>query len=123
MERSAHGADPRPASPGAGNGQGDSALAALSGIADRVRAVADERLGPGAAGRLRTVAEEKLKSVGGDRLPPAAAERLRSVTSGRGDAAGAAVPAPPFEERPELYVGAAFAGGVVLAAFIRLLGR
>ena len=40
-----------------------------------------------------------------------------------GDAAGATVPAPPFEERPELYVGAAFAGGLALAGVLRLLGR
>ncbi len=28
-----------------------------------------------------------------------------------------------FAERPELYVGAAFAGGLLLAAVIRVLGR
>ena len=37
--------------------------------------------------------------------------------------AGATVPTPPFEERPELYVGAAFAGGLALAGVLRLLGR
>ena len=30
------------------------------------------------------------------------------------------MPAPPFDERPELYVGAAFAGGLVLGGLIRL---
>lgn len=40
-----------------------------------------------------------------------------------GTAAGATVPAPPFDERPELYVGAAFAGGLALAGVMRLLGR
>ena len=39
------------------------------------------------------------------------------------DAAGATAPPPPFEERPELYVGAAFAGGLVLAGLMRLLAR
>ncbi|CAN5509780.1 hypothetical protein BH20ACT19_BH20ACT19_10780 [soil metagenome] len=28
-----------------------------------------------------------------------------------------------FAERPELYVGAAFAGGLVLAALLRVLGK
>jgi len=97
-------------------------LAALSGIADKVRAVASERLGPDAGERLRNVAGEALKS-GGDRLPPAVAERLRSVTAGVSGPAGATVPKPPFEERPELYVGAAFAGGIALAGFMRLLAR
>ena len=105
------------------DGKGDSPLAALSGIADRVRGAANERLGPDAAERFKNVAGEKLKSVGGDRLPSGAGERLRNVSGGKGGAAGATVPAPPFEERPELYVGAAFAGGMVLAGVIRLLGR
>ncbi|MDQ4071950.1 MAG: hypothetical protein M3088_03600 [Actinomycetota bacterium] len=39
------------------------------------------------------------------------------------DSAGATLPRPPFEERPELYVGAAFAGGLALAGVLRLLGR
>ena len=89
-----------PGGPNAGAdspGSGDSPLAALSGIAGKVREKAEERLGA---------------DVG---------ERLRSV--GGGAAAGATVPAPPFEERPELYVGAAFAGGLVLAGVLRLLGR
>ena len=42
---------------------------------------------------------------------------------GSGDPAAATVQAPPFEERPELYVGAAFAGGLALAGGLRLLGR
>lgn len=29
----------------------------------------------------------------------------------------------PFAERPEIYVGAAFAGGLALAGLLRLLGR
>lgn len=41
----------------------------------------------------------------------------------RDDAAGATVQKPPFDERPELYVGAAFAGGLALAGVLRLLGR
>jgi hypothetical protein len=91
MERS-------PSGPNAGSdspGSGDSPLAALSGIAGKVREKASERLG----------------SDAGERPRPG------------GGQAGATVPAPPFEERPELYVGAAFAGGLVLAGVIRLLGR
>jgi hypothetical protein len=42
---------------------------------------------------------------------------------GSGGAAGATMQTPPFEERPEFYVGAAFAGGLALAGFLRLLGR
>lgn len=109
--------------PGVGEGQGDSPLAVLSGIAERVRSKASERLGPDAGERLKNAAGEKLKSVGGDHLPSGAGERLRSVTGGMGGPAGSTVPAPPFEERPELYVGAAFAGGLMLAGVIRLLGR
>ena len=92
MESSASGAN-------SGGDSGDSPLAALSTIADKVRAAATGRLGPDAG------------------------ERLRTAAGGRGDPAGATVPAPPFEERPELYVGAAFAGGLVLAGLIRFLGR
>jgi len=29
----------------------------------------------------------------------------------------------PFAERPEVYVGAAFAGGLALAVLLRLIGR
>ncbi|MGI9081583.1 MAG: hypothetical protein ACR2FZ_04785 [Thermoleophilaceae bacterium] len=85
--------------------------------------MANDRLGPDAGGRLKVAAGERLKSVGGDRLPSGAGERLRSAAGGMGGPAGATVPAPPFEERPELYVGAAFAGGLMLAGVIRLLGR
>lgn len=55
-----------------------------------------------------------------DRLPagPGAAG-----AAGAPDPAGAPVSTPPFEERPELYVGAAFAGGLALAGLLRLLGR
>jgi len=95
MERSSGGANSGAGSPDSG----ESPLAALSGIADKVRAAANERLGPDPG------------------------ERLRSVAAARGEAAGATVPAPPFEERPELYVGAAFAGGLVLAGLIRFIGR
>jgi len=123
MASSARGTNPGGASPGSGENEGASPLAALSGMAERVRAAAGERLGPDAADRIRSVAGEKLKSVGGDRLPAGAGERLRSVAGGIGDPAGATVPAPPFEERPEIYVGAAFAGGLVLAGVIRLIGR
>lgn len=45
------------------------------------------------------------------------------AADGSRDPAGAAVQKPPFDERPELYVGAAFAGGLALAGVLRLLGR
>ena len=122
MASSARGANAGGAAPGLGDGGDSSPLAALSGIADKVRAMAGEKLGPDPGERLRTIAGEKLKA-GGDRLPPAAGDRVRSVAAGLGDPAGATVPAPPFEERPELYVGAAFAGGIFLAGFIRIIGR
>ncbi len=119
MESSARDANTGGASPG----QGDSPLAKLTGLVEQLRAMAEERLGPDAGERLKAATGEKLQSVG-DRLPPAAADRLRDVTGGAaGEQAGATAPAPPFEERPELYVGAAFAGGVVLAGIVRLLAR
>ena len=106
MEYSARGANAEIPS---GDGENDSPLAALSGIAGRVRAVAGEKFGPDAGERRRSVAGGKPRPGPGG--------------PGRGAPAGAGIPAPPFEERPELYVGAAFAGGIVLAGFIRLLGR
>ena len=56
----------------------------------------------------------KERGLGGSSTAPAV---------GSGDAAGATVQTPPFEERPELYVGAAFAGGLAVAGILRLLGR
>jgi len=38
-------------------------------------------------------------------------------------AAQAAAQGDPFAERPELFVGAAFAGGLALAGLLRFLGR
>ncbi len=109
---------------GSSAGKGGSPLSKLSGLGDRIRTMADEKLGPDAGQRLKTATGGKLKAVGGDRLPSGAAERLRGVTGGAGGSpAGATVPAPPFEERPELYVGAAFAGGLALAGVIRLIAR
>ncbi|MBA3299008.1 MAG: hypothetical protein H0U24_02900 [Thermoleophilaceae bacterium] len=123
MESSARGTNWQGGPSPSGAGQGDPPPAGLSGIGERVRSIANERLGPDAGERLKSAAGERLKSVGGDRLPSGAGERLRNAAGGMGGPAGATVPAPPFEERPELYVGAAFAGGLVLAGFLRLLGR
>ena len=95
MESSATGASSGGVGPDSGDAQGDSPLAALSTMAERVRTK---------AGEGKAAASDRLKG-------------------GLGESAGATVPAPPFEERPELYVGAAFAGGIVLAGLIRLLGR
>ena len=120
MESSARGTD----AGGPSAGRGESPLSKLSELGDRLKTMADEKIGPDAGRRLKTVTSEKLKTVGGDRFPSGAADRLRSSTGATGaDAAGATAPAPPFEERPELYVGAAFAGGLALAGVIRLLAR
>ncbi|CAA9580240.1 MAG: hypothetical protein AVDCRST_MAG88-3238, partial [uncultured Thermomicrobiales bacterium] len=96
----------------------------LSGLGERIRAMAEEKIGPDAGERIKATGD-KLKAAGGDRLPPAAAERLRGAGGGgaTGSPAGATNAAPPFEERPELYVGAAFAGGLALAGVIRLIAR
>ena len=119
MEGSARGTNAGAAS----TGGGESPLEKLSALGARLKTMADERIGPDAGQRLKT-AGEKVKSVGGDKLPAGAAERLRGVGGGPGASpAGATSPAPPFEERPELYVGAAFAGGMVLAGVIRLIAR
>jgi hypothetical protein len=120
MESSARGVNAGGSSPGSAHGQGDSPRPALAGIADKVRAVAGEKLGADAGERLRTAAGEKLKA-GGDRLPPAAGGHVRTVAGAIGG--DPAAPTPPFEERPELYVGAAFVGGLFLAGFVRVLGR
>lgn len=40
-----------------------------------------------------------------------------------GAASSAATPPSPADERPELVVGAAFAGGLVLALFLKRLAR
>ena len=123
MEYSVRGTHAGGDAPAARDGQGDSPLAALSGLADRLRVAATERLGPDASERLRNLAGEKLKSVGGDRLPPGAGDRLRNIAGGLRDPAGATAALGPFEERPEVYVGAAFAGGLLLATVIRVLGK
>ena len=120
MEGSARGTNAGAAS----TGGGESPLEKLSALGARLKTMADERIGPDAGQRLKTAAGEKVKSVGGDKLPAGAAQRLGGATGGPGvSPAGATSSAPPFEERPELYVGAAFAGGVVLAGVIRLMAR
>jgi len=48
--------------------------------------------------------------------------RPRSTTSGKGASNGAG-DHDPFTERPEIYVGGAFAGGLALAVLLRLIGR
>ena len=42
---------------------------------------------------------------------------------GSADGAGVAPPPSPFEERPELAVGAAFAGGLLAALILKRLAR
>jgi hypothetical protein len=48
-------------------------------------------------------------------------ENLRGIKDF--DPSAATASAPPFEQRPELYVGAAFAGGLLLAGLLRWLSR
>ncbi len=51
-------------------------------------------------------------------MPASLSERLPASMS------AAVERLPPFDERPEIYVGAAFAGGLVLAQLLRsLAGR
>ena len=119
MEASGQGTD----AGGSSAGKGASPLARLSGLGERIRAMADEKIGPEAGERLKATGD-KLKAAGGESLPSGATDRLRGVGGpAGGNPAGATVPAPPFEERPELYVGAAFAGGLVLAGVMRLIAR
>ena len=88
--------------------------------------------------RLRGLKDLKLGDKLGESPSEAAAalrenlrglKELRPGNSGAPGAAsslgvaGTTVPTPPFEERPELYVGAAFAGGLALAGLLRVLGR
>jgi hypothetical protein len=81
--------------------------------------------------KLRSLKPKELGDSPGD-VAAALKGTLRGITEGRpagagtpaaGQAAGSTVPKPPFEERPELYVGAAFAGGLALAGVIRLIAR
>ena len=119
MEVSGRGTD----AGGSSAGKGASPLARLSGLGERIRAMADEKIGP-EAGELVKAAGDKLKAAGGERLPSGATDRLRRDTGpASGSPAGATGPPPPYEERPELYVGAAFAGGLVLAGVMRLIAR
>lgn len=64
--------------------------------------------GPGAAGEQAT-------------------REFASAEVAAGQRSSASPPPPPdndpFAERPELYVGAAFAGGLILAKFLKRFGR
>jgi hypothetical protein len=56
--------------------------------------------------------------------PPRSAESSQSAAPwGSPTAADEAAEPDAFAQRPEIYVGAAFAGGLVLAGALRLLGR
>ncbi len=59
--------------------------------------------------------------------PPGLSEREQDAGStpvpGSPAAADQAASPDSFAERPELYVGAAFAGGLVLAGLVRILSR
>jgi hypothetical protein len=87
-------------------------------LRERLRGLKDTALGdsPGevAASLKQSLQDLKDRSFASPTAPAAI---------GSGDPAGATVQTPPFEERPELYVGAAFAGGLALAGVLRLLGR
>ena len=49
--------------------------------------------------------------------------RVAAVAAGPSPAEAQAATADPFAERPELYVGAAFAGGLILARILKRVGR
>ena len=87
-------------------------------LLDRLRGLKDSKLGE-SPGEAVVALRENVVALKDRHLGGAGAQG----TDGSGDTAGATVPAPPFEERPELYVGAAFAGGLALAGVLRLLGR
>jgi hypothetical protein len=59
--------------------------------------------------------------------PEQATREFPSVAAGAGERASAPPPPSldndPFAERPELYVGAAFAGGLIFAKFLKRFGR
>lgn len=56
-----------------------------------------------------------------------ATREFPSVEAAAGERSSASPPPPPahdaFAERPELYVGAAFAGGLIFAKFLKRFGR
>ena len=87
-------------------------------LREKLRNLKDSRLGDSpaevAASLRQNLQGLKDRNVGSS---------ATSDASGSGHPAGATVETPPFEERPELYVGAAFAGGLALAGVLRLLGR
>jgi hypothetical protein len=56
-------------------------------------------------------------------LPTAEQAALAAEAADRGGTAPSLLLASPADERPELAVGAAFAGGLVLALFLKRLAR
>ena len=87
-------------------------------LRENLRGRKDLKLGDSPAEAAASL-RESLRGLKDLRPPGSGA----SGATGPRDPAGATVPTPPFDERPELYVGAAFAGGLALAGFLRLLGR
>jgi hypothetical protein len=87
-------------------------------LRENLRGLKDLKLGDSPA-EAAAALRQNLRGLKDSR--PAGASAPGALASR--DAAGATVPTPPFEERPELYVGAAFAGGLALAGLLRLLGR
>ena len=98
---------------------GDSPTEAVAALREHLRRLLrDLELGDSpaeAAATLRDHVRGLMDLAAGNSGEPGA--------SASGHSAGATVSTPPFEERPELYVGAAFAGGLALAGLMRLLGR
>ena len=66
-------------------------------------------------------------TTAGPQPTPVVGEGDASLGQPPGTAAGGALPGPlanlPVEEHPEILVGAAFAGGIVAAFFLKRLGR
>ena len=66
---------------------------------------------------------EASSSSSGSSAPGGSARTGPSAVSAGSSLGGDAAGHDPFAERPELYVGAAFGGGVLAAVVLRLLAR
>ena len=75
------------------------------------------------AGTLTEVSE-RVSVLVREEIELAKAEVMHKISSlARGAAAQATTPGPGAEDRPELMIAAAFAGGFLLAMILKRLGR
>ena len=102
---------------------GDSPAEAVAALREHLRSLLrDLELGDSPAEAAATL-RDHVRGLVDFAVDLAAGNSGGPGATGSGHSAGATVTTPPFEERPELYVGAAFAGGLALAGLLRLLGR